>query len=145
MQGWLWPRLSQCFSQPFRTRLVAIERGRIELSNATSLILNGSSVQKWRPFERSDARYSRTVRRREMRQNGGDSARRELSIPLGPIFLPLPVPEIAKTGLILMADISWVYEPFKTKLVAIEEERNDLSNETSLVLNGLSVQKWRSF
>jgi len=55
-----------------------------------------------------------------MGQSGRDSTKQALFIPLSPIFLPLPILEIAKTGLTLMADISEVCEPFRTKLVAIE-------------------------
>jgi len=37
--------------EPFRTRLIMIEGGENKLSNATSLVLNGSVVRKLRPFE----------------------------------------------------------------------------------------------
>jgi len=85
------------------------------------------------------------VRRREMGRDGGNSAIQALFIPLGPIFLSLPVPEIAKTGLTLMADISWVYESFRTRMVAIERGGNKLSNAIIFFLNGSVVQKLRSF
>jgi len=80
-----------------------------------------------------------------MGQNGGKSAWQAQSIPPGPIILSLFVPAKqtpnVQNDATLIADMSEVCEPFRTKLVATERGRNKLSNATSFVLNSSVVQK----